>query len=401
MHYVLNGKTMTKMIASLSLVFLMLIVTCSSEDASTPVVQVADPTFTRYPKYSGVSTPTAANTPPISPSPIGLATKAPALTTAPDSKQQSGELLLMLKISEIPADLPKYDRDDWKHWTDDDKDCQNTRHEVLIQESLNQVTFKTDKQCQVSAGEWLDPYTVTVVRDATKLDVDHMVPLKNAHDSGAWGWDKNKKAAFANEMDHAPHLIAVTASANRSKGAAGPEKWKPVDHSYWCEYGTSWLEIKVRWDLSATNAEWKALQDMLGTCDTPPSVTTAVAMHQLSFATVSPTPPVGSASDFGRIKISCIECNGKPEIVIIENSAMAPQDMTGWTIEDEGAKHTYRFEGGFLLNPGTKVELLSGGSGEDTASVIYWNTRSVWNNDGDTASLINQTGELISKMECS
>jgi hypothetical protein len=385
---------MTKVIAFISLVLLMLAVACSSEGATSPVL-VAEATYTPYGTYIPELMQTS------SPSPVGLATEAPALGTATGSNQQSHELSTVLQVREIPEGLPKYDRDDWKHWTDEDKDCQNTRHEVLIQESLYQVTFKTEKQCQVSTGEWLDPYTATIVRDATKLDVDHMVPLKNAHDSGAWGWDKNKKAAFANEMDHDPHLIAVTASANRSKGAAGPEKWKPVDKSYWCEYAISWVEIKVRWDLSATNAEWKALQDMIGTCDNPPSVTTAAVMNQLPIATASPALPVGTASGFGEIQISNIECNGKPEIVVIENSGKALQDMTDWTIEDEGAKHTYRFDGGFLLKPGTKVELLSGGSGKDTSSVIYWNMRAVWNNDGDTASLFNQAGELMSKMECS
>ena len=70
-------------------------------------------------------------------------------------------------------------------------------------------------------GTWRDPYTGEVVTDATKLDIDHMIPLKNAHDSGGWAWDRDKKAAFANEISYADHLIAVTASANRRKGAEG------------------------------------------------------------------------------------------------------------------------------------------------------------------------------------
>jgi len=343
--------------------------------------------------------PTIAGT--SSPSSIGLAMEVPALATASSSNQQSGELSPALQIREIPEGLPKYHRDDWKHWADADKDCQNTRHEVLIQESINEVIFKTEKQCQVSTGKWLDPYTAAVVTDATNLDVDHMVPLKNAHDSGAWAWDKNKKAAYANEMDYASHLVAVTASANRSKGAAGPEKWKPANQSYWCYYAFAWVQIKVRWGLSVTNDEWTALQNMNSSCDTPSAVTTAAAVTYLPITISSPTPTAARASDFGRIQISSIDCNGKPEIVIIENFGNALQDMTGWTIEDEGSNHIYRFYDGFSLKSGARVELLSGGFGEDTDSAIYWNTRSVWNNDGDAASLFDYTGELISKKDCS
>jgi hypothetical protein len=100
-----------------------------------------------------------------------------------------------------------------------------------------------------------------------------MVPLKNAHDSGGWAWDKGKKAAFANEMEYAGHLIAVTASANRKKGAKGPEDWRPSDREYWCDYAADWVQIKVDWELSVTETESKALQEMLRTCDSSPSIT--------------------------------------------------------------------------------------------------------------------------------
>ena len=110
----------------------------------------------------------------------------------------------LLRIDEVSPDLPSYDRDDWRHWVDEDKDCQNTRHEALIEESLAKVAFKTDRKCQVATGEWFDPYTGETVTDATRLDIDHMIPLKNAHNSGGWAWDRSRKAAFANVMSCAP-----------------------------------------------------------------------------------------------------------------------------------------------------------------------------------------------------
>ena len=83
------------------------------------------------------------------------------------------------------ADYPKYERKSYRHWTDEDRDCQNARHEVLIEESLSTVGFKTSKDCRVVSGSWNDPYSGRTITDATKLDIDHMVPLKEAHQSGA------------------------------------------------------------------------------------------------------------------------------------------------------------------------------------------------------------------------
>ena len=74
--------------------------------------------------------------------------------------------------------------------------------------------------------------TGTTVTEASDLDVDHMVPLANAHKSGAWTWDSSQRQDYANDMGYANHLIAVTSGANRSKGARVPEEWRPPDESY-------------------------------------------------------------------------------------------------------------------------------------------------------------------------
>jgi hypothetical protein len=56
-------------------------------------------------------------------------------------------------------------------------------------------------------------------------------------------------------MQSRDHLIAVTASASRSKGAKGPEEWRLTNQDHWCDYATGWIQIKIHWELNATNAE--------------------------------------------------------------------------------------------------------------------------------------------------
>ena len=48
-------------------------------------------------------------------------------------------------LSHAEASCPKYNRKDYRHWIDSDRDCQNTRNEVLIQESLNLFPIKAAK----------------------------------------------------------------------------------------------------------------------------------------------------------------------------------------------------------------------------------------------------------------
>eukprot|EP00054_Salpingoeca_dolichothecata_P017165 m.102289 g.102289 ORF g.102289 m.102289 type:complete len:315 (-) comp22333_c0_seq1:141-1085(-) len=160
--------------------------------------------------------------------------------------------------------LPVYDRSDWPHWRT--ISCINTRNAVLAAESLTSPVF-SDGGCKVASGNWTDVYSNTTgITDPSDLDVDHMVPLKNAHDSGGYQWDREKKRDYANDLSDPDHLIAVTQASNRGKAASGPEAWMPSDQSYWCTYIVLWVQIKHRWNLTATTAEWEAVKSTLSAC---------------------------------------------------------------------------------------------------------------------------------------
>ena len=238
--------------------------TTTEAPGAQPVTETA-PTATPQ-EPTATAPPTETPTPePHLPTPTALPARATATSTG-------AATVLRVTVSAVPATLPDYDRQDWKHWTDADRDCQDARNEVLIAESQTTVAYRTDRKCRVAAGEWLAPYSNTIVTDPGRLDVDHMVPLGNAHDSGAWQWSANRREQYANYLEDPQHLIAVTASANRSKGARGPDQWKPEDRTYWCQYAVDWITIKSTWKLTVTEAELAGLNEMLYSCNEPPSL---------------------------------------------------------------------------------------------------------------------------------
>ena len=179
---------------------------------------------------------------------------------------------LVITVAPVPADIPEYSRSQWKHWVDEDGDCQDARQEALISESLVAVTFESERKCRVATGRWYGAFTGTFAEAPGDLDIDHLVPLKNAHDSGGWAWSSIRKQEYANYLVDADHLIAVTKGANRSKGAKGPEEWRPPNEGYWCQYATDWTEVKKEWGLTMTQKETEAVIDMLDTCEEPVEV---------------------------------------------------------------------------------------------------------------------------------
>lgn len=154
------------------------------------------------------------------------------------------------------------------NWTDADHDCQSTRMEVLAAEATGPLAFEDDRRCKISRGTWRCPYTGELFDDPHELDIDHLVPLKNAWESGANSWTEDRWRSYANELEHPEHLVAVSASANRSKGDRGPDEWLPPLAEYRCTYVQEWVGIKLRWGLGASRAETEATERVLALCDT-------------------------------------------------------------------------------------------------------------------------------------
>jgi hypothetical protein len=169
---------------------------------------------------------------------------------------------------------PKYERPMYGDWIDSDGDKQNTQAEVLIEENLGEIIFKTPKNKEVLSGLWKCPFTgnkytrITEVINGKRkfyIDIDHIVPLGEAHESGGWKWPKERKVKYANYLEDPNHLIAVSASANRSKGQRDIADW-PKDRAnfpFIKEYARIWAKIKVRWGLTGDQREMDVLHEIL------------------------------------------------------------------------------------------------------------------------------------------
>ena len=152
--------------------------------------------------------------------------------------------------------LTAYSREAYKHWIDADGDCQNSRQEVLVRDSNPEaLEFRDERECDVSKGEWLDPFTGETLTNPSDIDVDHLVPLGHAHIHGAWNWSEARREEYANYLENDTHLLAVRDAENQQKGEKAPHEYLPPNEAYHCEYVKEWIDIKRMWGLFLTVRE--------------------------------------------------------------------------------------------------------------------------------------------------
>lgn len=171
-----------------------------------------------------------------------------------------GLALLMVALRFSAAFGQGYDRKDWPHWRDEDGDCQDARQEALLSWARSEIRWKTSKRCTVARSVWVCPYTGETFTDPSKLDADHVVPLKWAHSHGGHEWTKEKRRQFANDL---ANIIPVQAAANRSKGAKPPWRWLPPRTKYRCKYLQKWRSLVTRYELRMNKLERRSLHGYL------------------------------------------------------------------------------------------------------------------------------------------
>ncbi len=154
-------------------------------------------------------------------------------------------------------------------WKDVDRNGCDTRNDILNRD-LKSIVYKvSSKDCVVSSGVLIDPYsgdTIDFLRGvATSADVqiDHVVALSNAWQTGAFKFTLEKRTAFANDP---LNLLAVKGSLNSQKGDGDAATWLPPRKSYRCAYVSRQIAVKAKYGLWLTAPEKAAILKILNTC---------------------------------------------------------------------------------------------------------------------------------------
>ncbi|MFD3456743.1 HNH endonuclease family protein [Streptomyces sp. NPDC058691] len=184
---------------------------------------------------------------------------AQAALPTPVSAATARSYLASLKVA--TENRTGYNRDLFPHWITISGAC-DTRETVLKRDGSGVVT---NSSCSATSGSWYSVYDGATWTAASDLDIDHLVPLAEAWDSGASAWTTSRRQSFANDLTR-PQLIAVTDNVNQAKGDQDPATWMPSRTAYACTYVRAWVQVKYYYGLSVDTAEKNKLTSVLSGC---------------------------------------------------------------------------------------------------------------------------------------
>lgn len=193
-----------------------------------------------------------------------------AADTATATRSQYENALSALNNLPVKGRAPKtgYSREQFPHWKDPDKNGCDSRNDILKRD-LTQVVFKKDtNSCKVVAGTLLDPYsnkliTFDLSKSASTIDIDHVVALSNAWQTGAFQLTLTQRTNLANDP---LNLLAVDNKLNRQKGDGDAATWLPPYKSYRCTYVARQVSVKAKYKLWVTAPEKAAITKLLEGC---------------------------------------------------------------------------------------------------------------------------------------
>jgi hypothetical protein len=234
---------------------------------------------------------------PTTTSSVASTTSSINVTTTTGKPTIVGSALALLQTIRVENEYQVgYDRALFDHWRDIDGDGCDSRDQVLKRDSIS-LPQVDPVNCNVIAGDWVSPYDGGRWSNPSDIDIDHVVALKEAWDSGAWAWSAAQRKAFANDTSDSRTLLAVTDSVNQSKSDKDPSNWLPPLQSYTCTYLGNWIAVKVRWSLSMDSSEYGRIKNLLqSTCSSLDIAPIPNLPNISGGTTVVTNPPVASTN---------------------------------------------------------------------------------------------------------
>ena len=163
-----------------------------------------------------------------------------------------------------------YARDQFgKQWADINRNGCDTRNDILKRDLTGVVLKPKTHDCVVLVGVLLDPYsgkTINFVRGnvtSMAVQIDHVVSLSNAWQTGAFKLTFSQRTQFANDP---LNLLAVDGPLNSQKGDGDAATWLPPLKSYRCKYVARQIAVKIRYGLWVTPPEKSAMKSILAKC---------------------------------------------------------------------------------------------------------------------------------------
>jgi hypothetical protein len=154
-------------------------------------------------------------------------------------------------------------------WADVDRNGCDTRNDILKRDLTEEVFKEKTRNCVVQSGTLVDPYsgeTINFNRGNTssmEVQIDHVVALSNAWQTGAFKLTIKERTALANDP---MNLLAVKGRLNSQKNDGDAATWLPPLKSYRCDYVARQIAVKIKYKLWFTAPEKEAMVRILKSC---------------------------------------------------------------------------------------------------------------------------------------
>lgn len=140
----------------------------------------------------------------------------------------------------------------------------DTRNDLLARDG-KELRYRSGSDCVVVSMTLADPYTGRTIewrkQSASKVQIDHVMPLSYDWQMGASGWDEAKRKQIANDP---LNLIPVDGPANGAKSDSGPASWLPPAKRVRCSYAVRFAQVSLKYELPVTTADKKAMLKQCG-----------------------------------------------------------------------------------------------------------------------------------------